>query len=251
MSEICLKSINELLTGKDGKPARFYIPAYQRGYRWGKDQVTQLLDDIWEFIQASEGKKNSFYCLQPLVMKCRESGDYEIVDGQQRLTTIYILLTVLKKQLDALDKQRFSLHFDTKGAINEHFLDNIDLLRAHENIDFFHICQVFKAAENWFQNRDGTHKIKLLQHLLHDDEAGRNVKVIWFQLSQQDDAVAAFTRLNVGKIPLNNDELIRALFLRRSNKVSLGADGTNARVNLQLKIAYEWDQIEKALQDKQ
>ena len=86
------------------------------------------------------------------------------------------------------------------------------------------------------------HKLKLLQHLLNDDEAGRNVKVIWFQLADRDNPVDAFTRLNVGKIPLTNDELIRALFLRRTK------DDASEVISLQLKIAYEWDQLEKALQ---
>ena len=86
------------------------------------------------------------------------------------------------------------------------------------------------------------HKLKLLQHLLNDDEAGRNVKVIWFQLADSDNPVDAFTRLNVGKIPLTNDELIRALFLRRTKH------DLSEVLSIQLKIAYEWDQLEKALQ---
>lgn len=67
------------------------IPAYQRGYRWDRRQVIQLLDDIWDFIQASDEKsRTSFYCLQPLVVRKLEDGRYEVVDGQQRLTTIFI-----------------------------------------------------------------------------------------------------------------------------------------------------------------
>lgn len=84
--------------------------------------------------------------------------------------------------------------------------------------------------------------LKLLQHLLNDDEAGRNVKVIWYELLAADDAVAAFTRLNIGKIPLSEAELIRALFLRRAAQ----DDPTG---NLSMRISYEWDQIEKRLQD--
>ncbi|MBB3355566.1 hypothetical protein FHT70_005529 [Rhizobium sp. BK049] len=86
------------------------------------------------------------------------------------------------------------------------------------------------------------HALKLLQHLLNDDEAGRNVKVIWYQLAPRDDPVAAFTRLNVGKIPLTETELVRALFLRRAAQDDLTG-------NLSLRIAYEWDQIEKRLQN--
>ena len=66
-------------------------------------------------------------------------------------------------------------------------------------------------------------------------------KVIWFQLSAGENPVAAFTRLNVGKIPLTNGELIRALFLR-----SAPGEAAEAR---RLRVAYEWDLVEKALQD--
>lgn len=242
-SSIRLRSINSLLVDENGQPTHFWIPAYQRGYRWAPLQVTQLLDDVWEFIQTSEGGHlHAFYCLQPLVIKARTDGDYEVVDGQQRLTTIYILLTYLKDMVAMLGKARFQINFETRSEANEPFLQHIDLDRAKENVDFFHICEAYKAIESWFSRRDPMHKLKLLQHFLNDDESGRNVKVIWFELAENDDPVAAFTRLNVGKIPLTNDELIRALFLRRAS-----GDGVDAGV-LRQRIAFEWDQLEKALQ---
>jgi hypothetical protein len=201
------------------------------------------LDDVWDFVQESDGgNRQQFYCLQPLVIRALPGGAFEVVDGQQRLTTIYILLTYLKDIVAILGKARFQITFETRGDTNEPFLKDIDPTRAEENVDFFHICQAYRAVEGWFQNRDGMHKLKLLQHLLNDDEAGRNVKVIWFQLADNDNPVDAFTRLNVGKIPLTNDELIRALFLKRSK------DDVSDVQSLQLKIAYEWDQLEKALQ---
>jgi len=242
-SSIRLRSVNSLLTDEQGQPTRFWIPAYQRGYRWAPLQVTQLLDDVWEFIQTSEGgNRHAFYCLQPLVIKARADGDYEVVDGQQRLTTIYILLTFLKDMVTMLGKTRFQISFETRGEANEPFLQNIDLSRAEENVDFFHISEAYKAIDIWFADRDAMHKLKLLQHFLNDDESGRNVKVIWFELAEHDDPVAAFTRLNVGKIPLTNDELIRALFLRRASTEEVNPE------TLQLRIAYEWDQLEKGLQ---
>jgi len=141
-----------------------------------------------------------------------------------------------------LEKKRFQITFQTRGEANQPFLESIDLSRADENVDFYHICEAYKAIEEWFANSDSSRKLKLLQHLLNDDESGRNVQVIWFELSDQDNPVDAFTRLNVGKIPLTNDELIRALFLRRDPK-----DDEDSASN-QLRIAYEWDQLEKTLQ---
>lgn len=239
-ASIELRSINRLLVDENGSPARYWIPAYQRGYRWDRLQVTQLLDDIWDFIQASEEKRRtSFYCLQPLVVRKLEDGGYEVVDGQQRLTTIFILLSHRNEILTLLGKQCFSIDYETRDRA---FLDEIDLDRSDENVDFHHICQAWRAIEEWLAGRDRMHALKLLQHLLNDDEAGRNVKVIWYELAPNDDPVAAFTRLNIGKIPLTEAELVRALFLRRAAQ-------DDATGNLSLRIAYEWDQIEKRLQD--
>ena len=240
-SSICLKPINDLLVGEQGQPTRFWIPAYQRGFRWTQLQVTQLLDDVWEFIQSSDGRsRQAFYCLQPLVIRAWADGRFEVVDGQQRLTTIYILLTYLKKVMLLMEKEKFQIDFETRDNA---FLREIDGTRAEENVDFFYICEAYKAIKAWFEKRDTSHHLKFLQHLLNDDEAGRNVKFIWFQLAEGDNPVSAFTRLNVGKIPLTNDELIRALFLNR-----IAPEETESTKS-QLQIANEWDQLEKALQN--
>ena len=58
------RTINALLD------ENFFIPYYQRGYRWTNLQVTQLLDDIWEYAKANESNSKEtgyFYCLQPLL----------------------------------------------------------------------------------------------------------------------------------------------------------------------------------------
>ena len=61
----------------------FYVPSYQRGYRWDDSQVRALLDDVYE-------NRDNPYCLQPIVVRKDEQGRYELIDGQQRLTTLYI-----------------------------------------------------------------------------------------------------------------------------------------------------------------
>ena len=170
-SFICLKPINDLLIDEQGQPTRFWIPAYQRGFRWTPLQVTQLLDDVWEYFQGSEERnKQAFYCLQPLVIMASANGKLEVVDGQQRLTTIYILLTYLKDLMIPLKKTQFQIHFETRGEANESFLENIDLSRAEENVDFFHMCRAYDAIEDWFSKRDSMHRITFLQHLLNDDK---------------------------------------------------------------------------------
>lgn len=232
-----LKPISALLDKK------FFIPGYQRGYRWTKRQVEDLLNDIREFQRDSESKKKeTFYCLQPLVVREHgNSGEWELIDGQQRLTTIYLILLYLKDILAILGKTPYSLHYETRED-SELFLKDIDFEKRGQNIDYFHICNAYEAITEWFAKQDGTYKIKFLQTLLNDDDTGKNVKVIWYDIQEHIDPVEVFTRLNIGKIPLTNAELVKALFLRSRNfekdEVSLQ----------QLKIAQEWDAIEKALQ---
>ena len=79
MSELMLKSVYDLLD------KNYFIPSYQRGYRWGKEEVEYLLEDIYEI---PLGQK---YCLQPVVVK-NVNTVYELIDGQQRMTTLYLIM---------------------------------------------------------------------------------------------------------------------------------------------------------------
>lgn len=238
-NELELKPINDLLG------LSFYIPAYQRGYRWTKRQVTELLDDIKEFQRNSEASsKEVFYCLQPIVVK-KYKDSWELVDGQQRLTTIFIILTYLKGILDLLGKSRYQLSYETRENSAE-FLNHIDENQGNQNIDFYHIVQAKKAIDEWFKKQEGTYQIKFIQTLLNGDDTGKNIKVIWYQIGESENATEVFTRLNMGKIPLVNAELVKALFLKSSNFTK---EGKAAKHLQQLNIAQEWDVIEKRLQD--
>lgn len=237
---LMLKPINDLLDEK------FYIPAYQRGYRWTKRQVTDLLDDIKEFqqqVENSPNAKDKFYCLQPIVVK-KHGDEWEIVDGQQRLTTIHIILTCLKEILPLVGKSRYEISYETRKGSSD-FLANINEDQAEDNIDFFHIVEAKKAVDEWFKDK-GNYRIQLIQTLLNENYSGKNVKVIWYELGELENATEVFTRLNMGKIPLVNAELVKALFLKSSHFVANGDEVIKLQ---QLKISQEWDSIEKSLQD--
>ena len=237
---LMLKPINDLLDKK------FYIPAYQRGYRWTKRQVTDLLDDIKEFqqqVENSPNAKDKFYCLQPIVVK-KHGDEWEIVDGQQRLTTIHIILTCLKEILPLVGKSRYEISYETRKGSSD-FLANINEDQAEDNIDFFHIVEAKKAVDEWFKDK-GNYRIQLIQTLLNENDSGKNVKVIWYELGELENATEVFTRLNMGKIPLVNAELVKALFLKSSHFVANGDEVIKLQ---QLKISQEWDSIEKSLQD--
>jgi uncharacterized protein with ParB-like and HNH nuclease domain len=207
----------------------FFIPAYQRGYRWTERQVIDLLKDIKEFITE---EKEGFYCIQPLVIKMKENNCWEVIDGQQRLTSIYIILSVLEHS------EKFGINYETRDKSKE-FLINISEDHKDENIDYYHMVNAKKHVENFFLEFEDL-KERFLQTLLND------VRFIWYQTDEAE-PVKVFTRLNIGKIPLTNSELIKALFLNRSNFKNT-SDIEKIRLK-QLEIASEWDNIENSLQD--
>ncbi|WP_456465271.1 DUF262 domain-containing protein [Desulfurobacterium sp.] len=247
MSQITLKTIYEILGEK------FIIPYYQRGYRWTKSQVEQLLKDLWEFSDKNENK-NEFYCLQPIVVKKTEKG-WELIDGQQRLTTIYIILKVieeihLKRSIsEAFGRELFYLDYQVRKNFDEILngkLCNGESVKE-KNIDFYYICNAYDTIKSWFKsNQFNFNKYnKFLSTLLAEEDKDHPVKVIWYEVEGDADGVEIFTRLNMGKIPLTNAELIKALFLNRSNF----PDAAQEQIRLkQLQIAAEWDEIEHTLQ---
>lgn len=219
----------------------FFIPSYQRGYRWTAQEVTDLLNDIDEFkpreIPGSEDK--TWYCLQPIVVKRLDEGRYEVIDGQQRLTTVYLILYYLN--LDYVEKRRdklFSIDYETRTE-SKAFLQNPEEENT-SNIDFYYMHTAYQAIEAWFGDKgddfdQSTYRSKLKFY----------TKVIWYETLEQD-PISVFTRLNIGKISLTNSELIKALFLNSSNFNSEQNEHMKLR---QMEIANEWDGIENALQN--
>lgn len=226
-----LKSINDLLKYE------FLIPSYQRGYRWTERQIKDLLNDIYEFIQQKENKTENvgdFYCLQPIIVKKYNENKYKLIDGQQRLTTIYIILNYLQKK-------QFSIEFETREKSKD-FLNNISAEINNDNIDFHHISKAYIEIKKWFE-------------LLEDTEAtikdefyinlGKYTKVLWYEINENEDERDVFTRMNSGKIPLTNAELIKALFLNSKNFE------TEEKSLKQIEIAKEWDDMEFTLQNNE
>ena len=85
---------NESTPNRTIKVEHYSIPSYQRGYRWTELHVKALLEDIDNFLQSQNqpGAINESYCLQPIVVVAQSDEDglkqWELVDGQQRLTTL-------------------------------------------------------------------------------------------------------------------------------------------------------------------
>lgn len=250
-----LKSISELLEYD------FFIPSYQRGYRWGEQQVEYLLKDILEF--ASDKEMKGFYCLQPIVVKRetietdeKKQDRYRVIDGQQRLTTIYIILKYLsdarKYIFPANHEKIYSILYETRNEKDNNsyeFLENIKNIDSvdNKNIDFHYMSSAYITIKKWFENEE-RRVGSVINALLDNDyeerdgkkiDVAKNVRIIWYEIDDVDE-ISVFTRLNIGKIPLTNSELIKALLV-------LNIKEKNER----LKLTTEWDNIEYTLQDSQ
>lgn len=106
----------------------FLIPDYQRGYRWETQQVTDLLNDISFFYKEFPGES---YSMQPIVVK-RKNGKWEVVDGQQRLTTVLLILQALGL------KKLFTIDYQVLENSKEHIAD-IANCPDIEDINIFHM----------------------------------------------------------------------------------------------------------------
>lgn len=241
VNELKMLEINKLLN------FNFFIPSYQRGYRWTHKEVNALLKDIWDYKNENHSA-DEFYCLQPIVVKEEMIGDiphWEIIDGQQRLTTILIILYYFNQVQFKSPKRIFNVRFQTRPD-SETFLKSIeDEELALTNVDYFHIHEAYNTIFKWFATKEEENTTipgAFYETLINV------VNVIWYEIKEKDkveeqeNAIDVFTRINMGKIPLTNSELIKALFLQKKNF-------DEHQVYLQLKIAKEWDEIEKKLQD--
>lgn len=276
-NKVELKSIGSLFSGKD----HFYIPSYQRGYRWRRKQAEELMNDLYSFTQNPGG---DFYCLQPVIVKPILPGDprrkealgdladseehnlWELVDGQQRLTSIFIMLKALEVITNSdiesdYELTFYSLHYESRPdflkGIENLDRNNADLPPATD-IDAAHANSVFRIMLDWFGNRGkalsclykggrGDKKKNIatdLVRLITAETEKNTVKVIWYEIdpNADTDTVREFININNGKIPLLDSELVKALFLqRRKSKEAVSEE-------IQMERALLWEMMENRLQ---
>ena len=259
MSYLTEKAIGELLE------FNFFIPSYQRGFRWSERQVEDLLEDINAFVptQIEKSDKKTWYCLQPVVVKeCDEKTKiendlpgtwYEVIDGQQRLTLIFLIIHYANEMWVGKQKiPEFQLKYETRERSFQ-FLKQLKINELkdqaeidYENIDYYNISVAYNTIHNWVKN----YKSKFNKDFDNNDFQSKlksYAKVIWYEVSTEEKgAIEIFTRINMGKIPLTNAELIKALFLNSSNFPNSDTEKIRLR---QLEIASEWDRIEYSLQN--
>ena len=144
----------------------FYVDLYQRGYRWTKNEVRDLLDDIKEFTLNEAENKNTFYCLQPVIIKKNIDGNlWNIIDGQQRLSTIYLIYFYFEVAYGNLRENiPFKLKYNNKTQLEEcleqilrNKLEDSNLIETKlskytNDIDCYYIIEAYKEICDYFND---------------------------------------------------------------------------------------------------
>ncbi len=202
----------------------FIIPAYQRGYKWNKSTVEQLLKDIETFNVQNDSDK--FYCLQNITLVERVDSNrmYNVVDGQQRLTTIAVLLSCIGEDSLINRKIRYDVRPQTENFIVSYMLSSQgretlkaangeweDFLRSHEGEDLdyqdiYYLFTAFGCVWKWFSAKNETEQDALRRKILN------NVKLIVNNVNSTDEQ-KLFGNLNGGKVQLDGSDLIRAMII--------------------------------------
>lgn len=215
---------------------RFVVPGYQRGYRWNKNDVMRLLEDIWD----SQGQE---YSLQPIVVKLHHQGksetehEWELIDGQQRLTTLFVIMRYMESHAKCGLGAPYTLHYETRPG-SQDYLYKLDEASHLANIDYFHLFKAHQCIDEWFQERGDKYAQNSAANTIHG-YLFNSVRVIWYEAPANTVATELFTRLNVGRIPLTDAELIKAELLS-----TVRSKHSTDRAH---EIAAQWDGIERDL----
>ena len=235
----------------------FLVPGYQRSYVWETDNIQDLLDDLWF---AYENKPENEYFLGSLVLKKTNKEDfneYEVLDGQQRLTTFFLLMAVLRdisedERLKGVCQNRiyqeanpyegtperlrivYEIRDNVEGFIKEYILEKGGTLnpKIEENIksdntSISHMANAINEMKSFFSDKE-TKQIEGFGVFLA-------LKLIFIYVSTEsrEDAFRMFTILNNRGIPLTSADILKS--------TNIGAIPT---IKEQEKYAKKWEEIE-------
>ena len=274
--------VSELLTGV----YNFSIPSYQRGYRWesseigivdnGVKQVDDLLNDLTTFANANAHNSANYY-LQPLMVKPKHvQGTYEwdVLDGQQRLTTLLLVLRCINEKLYSnAPLPLYSIRYENRKQLDfgkitfDQMSANYDYPVPTDNLDSYFVRKAKDRIERWYDqeiknNQSLQDKIKEL--LFYPDKSRKGVssspllraKFIWYNVEPISGTVPPlsgnrlhdieiFNRLNRGKISLTNSELIKALFILCIKK----SPSSGSSLMKEDTLVRKWDEMGKKFQN--
>lgn len=261
-----IRSVAEIFAEK----SLFVIPNYQRGYKWSCSEVSRLLRDIHSFCPSGE----RYYCIQNITVVHNEATkSFHIVDGQQRISTLLLILSFFKFRIPDRNEQfDFKLHYDIRPTTqtfltNEIFsrefweglpetwaladpdtkvrLTQFNFWLARQNSDYdhqdiFHFYSAAATIKTFFIQRADidlpNYRDKLLKH----------VKCIWNMVPTGITETEIFSKINGFRVPLSGADLLRGIFisfLTSKEKFGTDTEGISLQNEARVRIGLELDAI--------
>ena len=267
----------------------FYIPNYQRGYKWSKENIEDLLNDINSI--DNDNKKD--HCLHNLTIieindekhpmynllknKDENKKNYEVVDGQQRLTTIYLLLNYLNSE--EIYNLYYQIREETKDFIEkkityvinlikdvkdiENIKDNEEIKKIFSDLvgknkdynkqDIYFICDALFCMHKWFKSNENNNHQNFENSENLEEKIKNNLQNVYFYEHKLTGikGETVFANLNSGKVALTDIELIKAdLIINISENKEKENNEKNNDVllnEIRSNIGRLWDEMESFL----
>lgn len=245
-----MREENKLLI-KDIKDSE--IPNYQRGYKWEISNVEDLLNDINNINNIDKNE----HCLHNLTI-IENENKWEIIDGQQRLTTIFLILKYLNKECYSLS---YKIRQNTEDFFNNEINDIIknlkdnkykkelelfnDMKNKNNNYnkqDIYYICRALFTIYNWFNKN---YKDKPIEAFIEKLES---VYFYKHEIKTNIKGETIFSNLNSGRVPLTDIELIKADLIINISKLETKGNENEILINeKRSNIGRLWDEMESWL----
>lgn len=251
--EAAERTISQILT----EQIRYEIPAYQRPYSWEKGNVEQLLDDVWEAFAANDEE----YFIGSLITIEREKGRlYDVVDGQQRLTTLNLIFSRLRDGVDEPAKSELGRRVLPRNALTgEEESPRLTLRQRDQNFFRRHVLAgetVPEAVRKEVAKEQDAPKQRIIENLeaidsfiaQHDQKTLKlfanyllsRVYVVFVTTASWQSAYRLFNVLNARGMALSNADLIKnMLFARLGGNAARSSDLDEAWLELEEQIGIE------------
>lgn len=258
-------SIQEIFTKclDEHKVSGYYIGPYQRGYKWKSktihDQVPVLLSDLYDaFLKKNDRQSNTEYYLQYITVKKTKQNEnevFEVIDGQQRLTTLTVVFNMLEKYFEteniAKKSDNYLLQYSRYLGTDTNIFDIIHDLLDESTIDIekveeqdkYYLYGAAKTIRTFFEILKKNDEEKFIPFV---DFIKNDVKIILNKEDEFTSAEEVFSSLNANKVPLTNAYLIKGLLLTKASRISI-AEGQKKHfkeiMDERTMMAKTWDEM--------
>jgi uncharacterized protein with ParB-like and HNH nuclease domain len=220
----------------------YVVPSYQREYVWEKGQVTDFLNDIYDEFSANNSGAASEYFIGSIIVCSRRDGLYEVIDGQQRITTAYLVLCAIRdylqevkpdESIELLKSQIASTDIDQEGnnifryRVTLQYEDSYGILEKIAKQEVFdrkvtetrssqNIKNAYSVIVSWLRNQQNDSSAQNLKKFYA--YFNKNVILVRVKTASVADALRVFATINYRGVSLDAIDLVKNLMFMKANK---------------------------------